>query len=249
MGIKKLFGSLVGSPKKKEWVARTPRVQPQPFQVHFYLENDQGKIQIPILNISLTGCALAREAVPATMTVGQTFSGLITIGDCELAASCKIVRTTDEIIGCCFVPEIPNFTNHFLKHFKLEMTALQMTQIDPKLLKAPPEGSPFYFQGSDNCELFFTDLNGKISSFSVTVFGRFLAGGEDAPFRSGEMTKDSSSKVHGYKRADPVSWKQEMDAVLIDEIRRFLHHISTLNSEHRAKLLALMDRAAQSIEA
>jgi hypothetical protein len=233
MGLKDLLGKLRNKTANRIFVNRAPRVR-----VNYLHDMEFVSPSFPdalkIDNVSATGMGLY---VPAN----ADFTSLTTLtGDLKFAGSShrlelEIVRFNGDHVGCSIKNPSSEFQRSLQDYFESELAALNLRATRTDYLKSVPNGTPHWYQGSNNCDLSYVSNGNEVVEFALTAFGNHLEGGVGQPLRYSEV----SPQPHGYghKGADLLRAQRTVDADMITLAKRVVNAVEGLPDDHRASLL------------
>ncbi len=226
--LKSLFG-VKSKPKSNENIIfRDPRVRLYGEKVQFYVEQGVVRTTLRVRNLSVSGIAFDVASLAVWPSVGSILDGVLRFHESESHLKFQLIHNTNSLVGCKFVEQTTKLQASIIEGFRVELLALSLVHVDPKILKPRADGLPYYFHGRDNSELYFVEVNGNIFEFTLSLFGHYIEGGATKAFKFGEIVKEVSGKVHGYKRVDPVIWERRLDPKFLDDAVRFIENIDRL---------------------
>ena len=196
-----------------------------------------------VLNISCGGIGLDKSNFSPLPEVGEIIPGQLILKDENIDLSIKVIHLTHRILGCQFQSAPSHLQNTLYKYLQTELSACQLIQIDPKILKNKQPSSPYYFRGLNADELYFVIKNNKIELFNVIINGKFFSGGSNTSFKYGLVKKLIDEKAYGFKRTDPIDWSPQIDAAIVHESQKFIDNIEILEESHRQLLHQLFIKA------
>lgn len=196
---------------------------------------------VPITNISTAGLGLLRAGMEQVPETGGRIEGALELEGRRLDTILRVAHVSPTVIGCAFEEPSADLKAAILRYFEVEISAVEMKEISPAFLKADPDGTPHWFRGRNNCELFFvTDSRDGLVRFSMAFFGNMVEGGLSEETRFGHVvdTVDEEAEFKpGYKASALVSWAPDPERDLSELARRFLKGVSGLDSRHLASIL------------
>jgi hypothetical protein len=171
-----------------------PRVRISPLhRIQFQCSEPQfAKFAQPIGvgNISSSGIAFIRSALPQWPGPTEQVGGLLLIGSHQLGIRARIIHLSTALVGCRFEGELASLQQAIDEYFKLELTAIQARPMNPSILKKDPRGTPHWFMAENNSELYYIENAGRVVHFHLSVFGNYIDGGEGKPTTYGHEQPD-----------------------------------------------------------
>lgn len=236
MDFKKFFKK--EKPDEKTYAKRAPRVRLTTLHnVRLVLESQSDEV-LSLANISTTG--LAFFITPSTPKPGMIVAGSIEINGSKYALKLKIVHVSGNIVGCSFDTPSLMLVRAIADYLNVEITAIQMTTVPQDSLNAEPEGTPHWFYGNNNCDLYYLSNGNEIVRFQLSFFGNHIEGGASIPLRTGHLVEDGFDKP-SHKGTPVVDWGVELPPETITIGRRLLLGLEKLDKNHLKGILDLID--------
>jgi len=239
--LKKFFSKPVPE-FEKVYKKRAPRIRLQDGKVTFTPDSSAKKQGLEIANLSASGlAAVDKESHMVWPKIGGVISGKLTLAGKSFPVACKVVHFTGNLVGCQFQDFYHELTYLINDYYRVELEALNLVHIKPDILKSRADGVPHYFQGGDNCEVYYVINDGEILQFNISFFMHYLEGGKNKLLRFGKINKsEQSNDVHGYKRNDIIEWQEEIPLKFREDCVRFLSNIEHLKPNHIEALKSLI---------
>lgn len=232
--LRKLF---LGIARKHLAALRAPSVTIQALHAIGYCRaNSRPEACITVANISTTGVGLFRSASPEWPRVGAEIHGDLIVVNRSFSQPLRVIHMTGEILGCEFINPTHALTETIENHFHADRTAVTMKRRLAPGIDASDTKTPYWFHGTNNCELFFIETDDGIVDFRLTFFANYLEGGLDSPIRFGIVTNDHDLG----DEASGVRWLNKIDAEQLTATLSFLTHIPDLDAKHRDAILKLI---------
>lgn len=240
--LKKLFSKTDTAPSipAKVFVDRAPRLRPTDLhEVAFQLEDGT---PVSLLNLSRTGLALQQGTTGAWPGINTILRGTLQLSRQSFAVQIELMNTRGTIAGFRFHQPESTFSASLDEHFRLEFSALRMTKIDPKVLKAEPEGEPQWYRGADTSELYLVSRGSEVLNFVLSFIElrmEYSETGSPKAFR--RIGKGIDKRAYDETDYERVS----LDAEMLKMVARFLSGIESLPKEHHAAILKILSSRAQ----
>lgn len=231
--------AISGTPKPQKENRRNPRVHLEGGLVKFYLQPEHREIKVA--NISVSGIALDAATLQKAKP-GDTILARVEIGTDHFDLTCRVIHITQPIIGCFFEKGAPMLGPILQKTFEIELRAHDLIKIRSDLLAPREDGTPYYFQGSNQEELFFLVNQTAISSLALTFNGFYLEWKTDQKLRMGKLAKQIREKVMDSSANASVDYFKTKDPELVAKAKSFIRNINFLSSHHLKSILAILDQ-------
>ena len=226
---------------------RAPRIQLLPLHhVRFWLESPPvaggapGAEAIGLVNLSVTGAAFPKAAQGLLPGPGQDFSGQLELTGEKLPIQLRVVHSSGSSVGCVFLQIPANVQEAVLRYFELELSALSMQKARTESLKQDPDGSPHWFFGKNNCELYFVTQGVQIVRFHFNFFANYVEGAPGKRARFGRIQEDRSSDKPKYESSSLIRWSARPSFEMNQVALKFLRNIENLEPQ-------FLDQIAQAL--
>lgn len=243
--LKNLFDKTRFPDLKKQRAPRAPRVALLDLHhIHFRCSDPPFPHEIALVNLSVGGVGLLKNSLPATFPIGAILRGSFHFEGQTYPVEMKVAHASHEVLGCAFV-EIPAaFSELVHRYFDVELSALKMNRIKPDLLQEEPDGIPHWFQGQNNCDLFFVTKDDKLIRFQLSFFANYIEGGSQQPTRFGQVLGDNLRDKPKLKDTSSIRWDASLAKGLEIPAIKFIRNISQLSVEEKTALIALIKKVA-----
>jgi hypothetical protein len=251
MGLVQRFKKILmsrGRPEKVEslstaptWVSRAPRIRVLPLhRVSFQRESPVGTFKVS--NLSATGLGLVAEPGIVWPALGEMISGDLVVGEgskgSRISLRARIVRLSDTVVGVHFMEKPPGLIEALRGYFKVESAALKLTAVKSELLEANTEGKPFCFVGENNTQLFYTEKQGELTSFELSLFGNHIEAFKGRSLKFGSLSHDEVADKPKFKGATLVFPASQFTEELNSEAVRFVENIELIDARIRRLITA-----------
>lgn len=214
-----------------------PRIHIGPLHsIAFTWHAPAGPRQVPVANLSASGAALMRAALPG-LPAGPALEGLLQLGALALPVALEPVHTTHDVVGCAFRAPAPALVQAINAHLAAELHALGMVRVEDGRFEHAGPGRTVWFHGRENSELYYVEDRGEVLRFRLSFLANFLEGGRGRPVRFGVLTCDRDLASD---RAGEVHWLRKINADQLSTTLRFVSGIPGLDPAHRDAILALI---------
>lgn len=230
---------------------RSTRVTLEPLHhVFFELQRPFAKGKIRLVNLSLSGLGFRRDDLERWPEPGQTVEGLLHLHGRAYPFTAKTVHVSSKIVGARFETLPPTLETAILEHFKIELSAVELTRVNPAMLKADPEGDTHWFFGPNDCEIYYVSRGPEILHFHLSFLGNYIEGGTKKPLQLGVL--DSSDPQDAAESTGTIRVKGSIlvrkvssaDRNALEGLRtaakRFVLGTKVLKSDERDSLLRLL---------
>lgn len=197
-----------------------------------------------VVNLSEDGVGLSNTLLIAPPEVGEVLSGSLTLPSARFPVELKVAFVSRSAIGCAFVGEFSGLKSEIQRHFKIQLSALQLIEVNPEILKEEKDGKARLFRGQNNCELFFVEDAGKIARFQLSFFGNYVEGGAGLRTRFGFLSAGIETDKPKYKGSSLVRLVPELSPEVLKSASTFLDHIPELSAAQRAEIRKAIKRSA-----
>ena len=214
-----------------------PRIRVEPLHhIGFSWTGHGGPVEVPVANLSASGMALMRSAFGG-QAAGQRLQGVLGLGERRVPVSLHQVHVTHDVIGCCFVDPARELVDAINAHLATELQALEMVRVEVGPHQHRGEGTPHWFHGLENSELYYVERAGQVLRFRLCFLANFLEGGQGQPVRFGVLTCDRDLSSD---KAGEVHWLRKINAEQLSTTIRFVSGIPGLDPGHRDGILKLI---------
>jgi uncharacterized protein YbjT (DUF2867 family) len=218
---------------------RLPRVEIEPLhEIGFQLESAENLLQIA--NISAGGIGFIRSSLERWPEPRSVIEGRLTIGGSSFEVKVKVVHASVAVVGVSFEQPPKPMVAKIREYLLAEISALDMVWVPRESLRDEPDGTPYWFHGTNNCELYFVTRMGRILRFHLVYFGHYLEGGDGKPLRYGYAVEERDDEVPGHKGPALVRWGKSINAENLSTAIRLLQNIRDLSPELRQSILKLI---------
>jgi len=192
---------------------------------------------IRLKNISSGGLALLKSDLDVQLTMGEVIRGRLLIDEQSFEVEIKIVRQSEHILGAQFLVPSYDLQKAIKTYFQVELGAMSMSSMRPELLKEDPDGTPYFYYGKNDCELYVVLKDGQLRRFEMSFFGHYIEGGPGLKARHGVIQdfdkNEDDIKFKGSRLvAQSASPREETKELAL----RFLEAIQALSPEIREQL-------------
>jgi len=184
------------------------------------------------LSISGLGCILHDASWPPP---GSTVEGFLKIEEIAHPTTLRVIHLNHGIAGASFQNPSIQLIRAISDYLDIELAAVNLKAVPSTNLKEEPDGEPFWFYGTNNCELFFVLKDDKIVRFYLTLFGNYVEGTLDQPLKYGKVQENTQDRI-AHKESATILWQPTWDQRLTDLTDRMLLNITKLQPEHREAL-------------
>ena len=232
-------------------IKRSPRVHILPLHnVSFSKTGDEKTIKLS--NLSVTGAGFLRNLHHDWTETDEVMDGSFSFKGKKYPISMKIIHHSPMIIGCAFDEPNRKVMRSFVsRYFDLELSALQLYEVDPKYLKDEKTGTPRWFQGKDNCEVYIIEQDNKIILFNITFFGNHIEGGDTVPLRYGLIVDDDEAETDTIFRMKGATVIRPIDIFspeLIESALKFVSNLEVLTGKQRTTILEKLKAQRKHLE-
>ena len=239
MGLKDFFGKLKTKTANRVFVNRAPRVRLNYLHdMEFFSKSPSFVEPLKIDNVSLTGMGLY---VPkdADVTSLTEMKGELKFAGVSHSLHLKIVRFNGDRVGAAIQNSLPEFQQALQKYFESELSALDLRATRADYLKSVSNGTPHWYQGSNNCDLSYVSNGNEVVEFALTAFGNHLEGGTGRPLRFSEVAPQDH--VFGHKGADLLNTQRTVEPEMLILAQRVINAVDGLPEDHRISLLSFLN--------
>ncbi len=222
--------------RRRTVAGRLPRVKIEPLhEIGFKL--DSGGNPLQIANISAGGIGCFKSSLERWPEPGSVIQGWLTIGESSFEVKVKLVHASEAVVGMSFEqPPIPMGAK-IREYLRAELSALNMVCVPRESFRHEPEGTPYWFHGTNNCELYFVERMGRILRFHLVYFGHYLEGGAGKPLRYGYVVEQQDDAFPENNGTALVRWGKSIHAESISTAIRLIQNIQDLLPQFRQGIL------------
>lgn len=222
------------SPAVPQKSDRAPRVRLTPLHLIAY-QFDHDFSRIPAANISVSGIGLMRGSREFWPLPGSMVKGILHVCDSSFPLELKLVHQTGAVVGCSYENPSREVVKSIERHLNVELAAMEMVRVDESLIDPAPDGSPHWYHGQNNTELFYVENNNQVERFNLVYFANYIQGGRNQPLRFGEVVTEN-----GMASQELVRWQKSLNAESLSAAIRFLMTIPSVPAAHRDSILRLI---------
>ena len=220
-------------------IKRPPRVRILPFHnTRFELvEPKFTDSDLEILNLSYSGIAFHKSDLDWP-GVGKVLKGNLKIEEETHPVEFEIVHETGTLVGCQFQGELNQLQRAMFRYFLVELSALEMYEVNPKLLQEEKDGDPRWFRGEDKCDLFILEDEKGVVRFHLSILGNYFEGGREHPLQCGLIVDDSDEHEKPAHKASPlVRLTNCTPDSFLETVTRFLENVELLTDQQLAQII------------
>ncbi len=154
----------------------------------------------------------------------------------------EVIHSKSAVTGTRFVNASAELKMRIETFFEVELLAVSMFRMDPKLMSPAKTGEAFWIQGDQNCSLFFVvGSDGVVEEANLSFIGNLVEFSRNKKPRIGQVEINLDIDRTTYQDSALVSWAEDMPQAMKASTIRFVESISCLDSAHRALLVALLN--------
>jgi len=214
------------------FVKRESRVDVLPLHnVSFNLKDPPHSTPLPIANLSFGGVGILANGVRGIEGVHQKIKGSLNVAQKDIGLELRIAFHRGTSIGCEFINPSPELRKTIQSYFDLELSALEMRQINDQELAKNLGESPHWYLGENNCELYLVEKNEKLASFRLSFFGNSIEYQAGLPLKYGFAVIDPE-KESAWKAGDEV----------VPGAIKFVSNIGTLSPQLKKEIRDIISR-------
>nr|MBF0220627.1 PilZ domain-containing protein [Desulfobulbaceae bacterium] len=174
-GVLSFFSTFFDKNSKTDIVVRRPpRVHlGHLHSVSFDMESPERQSGIGLTNISRTGIGFLASHCQWPQP-GSSVQGTLNILNHKLPTTLRVVHLTSVVVGCHFTVIGQEFSEILSSYFDAELDALRLVKVSPQYLKKCPAGTPVWYKGLDNSELFIVHTDNRIHEFTMVFLGNTI---------------------------------------------------------------------------
>jgi hypothetical protein len=239
MGLKDLLGKLKSKTANRVFVNRAPRVRVNYLHdMEFLSTSPLFRDPLKLDNISSSGIGLF---LPKDTDVTSLIEmrGELRFANSSHVLILRIVRFNGDSVGSVIENSAPEFQQALQKYFESELAALDLRSTSADYLKAVSNGTPHWFQGSNNCDLSYISSGNDVVEFALTAFGNHLEGGVGKPLRLSEVSPQPHA--YGHKGSNLLNGQRAVDPKTLVLAKRMISAVAGLPEDHRASLLNFLN--------
>jgi len=226
---------------------RAPRIRILPLHdLSIAMVEPSAVLGIRIANLSVTGAGLIKESSQTWPEAGQRFSGKMKFGEKTVDMVARVVGIYPRVVGVQFEGDSEELRTMILEFFKVELSAVSMIEVNPKILKQPKEGKARYFCSENACELnIVEDDSGGLLRFDLSFLGNYFESENDGSLKYGvaqgdEKDVDENTGNYTYKGSTIINWSP-LSNEMIETAVRFVNGIETLDELSRDEINSRLD--------
>lgn len=213
-------------------VERASRVRLMPLHdVYFRPLGETGE-PVVVANLSSTGMGLVRETGRFWPQPEAMVQGELVLPRKTFKVQIKVVRNTPSIVGCAFLSTPTELFDAIQEYFKVELNALQLSEVKQEILKEETDGTPKLYRSAKNCELFIVEAEGQIVRFQLSFLGHFFEGARGQPLKYGFIHGDDKEKPK-YKGSSLVRFTSNVPTDVLEAATKFILNVEGLSKNYR----------------
>lgn len=222
---------------EKKIIPRAPRIVLTPLHDIFVeLKTVEPGNRRRLGNISSSGIGLlpeSSETGKAVLPVGHSIEGVLGYRERKFPVRLQVVHQLPSITGCLFAYDAASIRSMISRYFELELSAMQLTEVNPRFLKKQADGISSWFRGADNCELFLVQGAAGVVRFYLSFFGNYLGFDLKNGLRYGKIQADEDQEKIGYKGSDLIGFESAIPPEILEAAIKFIGNIKQLKSWQR----------------
>lgn len=223
----------------RKYIKRAPRVRlHETHRVRFEGRGEALPGPLPLINLSVEGIGFANfgRKWPATP---HAFEGSLIIRDKVYPVRAELLYVAPSVAGARLLEKPPELREEFLKYFFGEMAAARMKQVNSAVLQQDADGTPHFFVGENNCEVYYVENAGRLVHFHVSFFGNYFAMEKGGALKVGIVEEDTAEDKPGYKGATLVKPSQLSPEIIL-AAEQFLMNVEKLDPAARQGMMAVL---------
>lgn len=237
-GLLKGHLSLAEIDRQRSAGGRLPRAKIEPLhEIGFQFASADDPLQIA--NISAGGIGFIKSSLERWPEPGSIIEGRLTIAGSRFDVKVKVAHASAAVVGASFEQPPKPMGAKIREHLLAELSALNMVCVPRENLRDEPDGTPYWFHGTNNCELYFVERAGTIVRFHLVYFGHYLEGSAGKPLRYGYVDEDRDD-VPEHRGPALVRWGKSINAESLSTAIRLLQNIQELSPQLRQGILSLI---------
>jgi hypothetical protein len=205
----------------------------------FRAQNPRLGEDLKLISASTSGVGFLKNSSTVWPAKGSSIDGELVIEGSWYPHKLRVAYFSDVVVGCAFQNPAPEFLQLLRRHFEAEFSALELQEVNPKLLRHQGEGEMRAFLG-DNCEVSFVSGPAGIERFQLIFLGNYVEGGERLRTRFGSLLDNFESSFT--RESDLIEWDEFPSEELIDMSLRFVENIGALGRAERKAIRSLLTR-------
>ncbi len=224
----------------REQVPRAARIRLQSIH-HLSLTSPRWNNEvIQVINISTTGLGATNTNRPEDIEAGMTIPALLTLNQRTFPVLLKVAQITPEVIGFAFQGEVSQLQKSIFEYFVAEISGMEVTEVNPKLLKPDSRGEPHWYFGSNNSEVYLTVQHSRLTYFHITLLGNYIESYADKPPKFGYVVTQEGENKMKPDQSSLIRFTEQMPSKTLDLVIKFIRHIHSLNPSHKAFILSVL---------
>ncbi len=237
--LKRFLGIAEAPPREK--IPRAARIRLQNIH-HLILTSPRWDGQIiNVINISTTGVGVENSHKPDDLNVGSVFPAMLTLNQKTYPVLLRVAQVTESLVGCSFEGDTGQLQKAVFDYFVAEISGMDVTQVNSKLLKPDSRGDVYWYFGSNNSEVYFTRAKNQISYFHITLLGNYIECYADQPPKYGYVVTQEGENKMKPDQSSLIRFTEEMPEATLELFIKFVRHIQYLKTEERSYLLNILE--------
>ena len=188
----------------------------------------------------VSGVAIAVSPDLVQLTPGLNIAAKLDILDKSFNVDLKISRKTESIIAFNFIAPDAEIIAELSRIFLLEFNAQTINYIGPEKLQAVAEGTPHWYYGGENYELYYVEHAGVVKQFQIKILSDTIEKKLNQKIKYGRLwneTIDEINDVPKYKGSDLIEPQKTLPASVIKNAASFVSHISKIPKVHQEQII------------
>lgn len=225
--------------KPKELTPRAERLEVSDIhQIKLVIE----KNEYPVKNISLYGLAVSLND-KSPLAKDSEINCHIIFKDEPINVKIKVVHINNAFMGISILEGHEEFNQNLNLFFKSELEGLNMRQIAPERLNPRKAGTPHFFYGSDDHEVFYISNNDEVVFFQINFHGFIVEMKLGGELFCGQLEEEEFD-VKKHKGSQLIHPSSEVNTDIIKHTIRFLMFIKDLNPTHKKIIVEKLESIA-----
>lgn len=206
-------------------------------------------IECSVNNLSFNGIGINWDENLATLRKGETVSAILNFENICLEIKVQVAyKNSKGIIGLKVIENQKNYEGYLKQYFLSEIQALKIKKMDPSKLKKEYEGTPCWYYGDYNHELFYLlDNDNNVSYFQLNFQGYIFEKNGSNSLSTGHVVDESSDiGLMKHKGSEIVNQYESVPAEIFQYAIRFTNSIEDINSEHKNFIISCIEEKLNS---
>lgn len=238
--LKGLFQS--SSPAEDREKRVSPRVHILEFhQISFKALRPPAEEHLTLTDLSSHGIGFQNAPDFPWPEEGDELSGFLIFNQVKYFIELRIVRKTEDTVGCSIERTGPTISDIITQHFQIELSARDLHQVDSSLLRPSTEGEPWWYIGGDGNEIYLIEQEGKLLRFHMSIDKKYLEYTSEGVLKYAQI-EGTGGPLNMVKASNLLHFESEVPSEAVEEALRFVANLDQIRKSFKEEITSVLKK-------